>query len=227
MKPYHLQGLFFVGVCLMIGVLLAIGSGFGGRQAEVATANSTRPDIQPQPPQATYAASQPTPQESFNPQLQPATESAGDGRGLAVLSPSEPQAGGGSDARSRAARFVYEYFAAAAGDPADAMTYASRTYAPTVQFYGQMKTVQQILAAKSQYMARWPQRSYRVEPTSVSTSCDEAGYNCVVGGIVIFECASPERGAVSRGTASFRLQLSLGQDQIAVTSEAGAVINRY
>jgi hypothetical protein len=225
-KPYHIQGLYFVGVCLTIGLLLAVGSGFGSRRVDEHSANQFQPAIRPEIPQSTYAA-QSASEDSTISQMQPTPAQTGDGTGLAQLTSAPAHLDSGpSYARDRATQFIQEYFAASSGNPADAMSYASRTYAPTVQFYGQTRSIEQILRVKSQYMSRWPERAYRIEPGTLSVSCDQAGSSCAVSGVVRFDCASPERGAASSGTASFELQLALEQGQIAVTSESGRVISR-
>jgi hypothetical protein len=226
-KSYQVQGLLFVGICLVIGLILAIGSSLIRERPRTATANATQRADPPQASQPIYPSAQPATEDTLEPSPDYARDLSPEDQPPPLGTyPAQSARPDDSDARERAARLAYDYFAASSGDPTQALSYVSRTFAPWVQHYGVGRSREQILSAKARYMVRWPQRSYRIQPSSLSVACDDDGSSCVVSGIVDYSCASPERNAVSRGVTSFSLRLSREGDAFAITSESGEVLRR-
>lgn len=131
-----------------------------------------------------------------------------------------------NELRERASRLVHDFFAATSGTSEEALAFVARSFAPTVRHYGSVRTREDLIREHDQYMARWPVRSYRIEPQSLSVSCDQSGATCLVSGLVDFDCASPERGAVSRGVSSFSLRLAMRPEGAMITSDDGTVVRR-
>jgi hypothetical protein len=226
-KPYQVQGLLFVGICLVIGLILAIGSSLIRERPRTATANVAQRTDPSQALQPSYPSAQPASRDTIAPSPDHSGGLASEDQLSPVGSyPAQPARSGDANAQERAAQLAYDYFAALSGDPAEALSYVSRTFAPWVQHYGVGRSREQILSAKARYMVRWPQRSYRIQPSSLSVACDDDGSGCTVSGIVDYSCASPERHAVSRGVTSFSLRLSREGDAFAITSESGEVLRR-
>lgn len=121
-----------------------------------------------------------------------------------------------SSARQQAIDFVIAYNAYWSQGGADVEGLA-QYYAPQINFYGTVTPREQVMVAKRKFAARWPVRRYTVDRPTLNVDC--TGNDCVVSGVVAWDCISQERGAHSSGTANFALHITNG----AIVAENGSV----
>lgn len=127
---------------------------------------------------------------------------------------------------AKAASFARQYFSSWSGDNAAALAFGVAHYQPELLFYGRMTPRSSVLAQKDAFVRRWPLRSYVIVPDSLAVRCTADERVCEVSGVVDWTCRSPERGAVSSGTATFGLRLVLEGGVTLIAMETGAVTSR-
>jgi hypothetical protein len=83
-----------------------------------------------------------------------------------------------------------------------------------------------VLREKARFVHRWPERSYRPRPSTLSARCDTVKDEpiCFVTGLVDFDCRSAERHAVSTGVARFTATVWFGGEQPQIIGETSEVI---
>lgn len=215
MKKYQAQGLTIVGICVAVGAILGFAFLIGRAAVappanEVATSQPTAAQ-----PLTTYQA--PLPTEAMPPEPLPTPQYV-----EPTPSPEVPQ----SDLQERALRFASDYFDTWSRSDADALAFIDRYYAPTVRFYGNMKSREQIANMKYAFVQRWPERSYRPDPSQMRIACNEAQATCSVSGVVSYTSRSPERNAISSGSATFEMGLQLRGGEFQIISENGRVLSQ-
>lgn len=115
-------------------------------------------------------------------------------------------------------RWAANYFAVGtANDPSK----IAALYAQSVDYYGKQQPVANVMADKIRYLHRWPDRTYAMDPKSITSTCNADGI-CTVRGIFDWTASNPAKERYAAGTAKFRLTFSQGL----VTSESSRVISR-
>ncbi len=105
-----------------------------------------------------------------------------------------------------------------------ALTYISEFYASDVNFYGNLKSQQDVLFEKRKFAERWPLRNYYVEPSSVEVNCNQN--SCNVYSVIHWDASSPARKAHSAGRSTWNLTLVATAGVFRITDENGEVISR-
>jgi hypothetical protein len=95
-------------------------------------------------------------------------------------------------------------------------------YVDKVFYHGKLIPRQAVLVDKRRFAERWPQRSYKIRPRSVSATCNAAEV-CRVQGIIDRELANPATNTKSQDVASFDLSLARSGDTLKITAETSAV----
>lgn len=136
-------------------------------------------------------------------------------------------AGGTSEAKSgetlemTAIRFVQNLVELDSVDSGQALAKVRATYAEFIDYYGKLMTLSEVLADKSAYFRRWPERYYRVRPNSTMATC--ANGMCMVSGVCDWVVRSVPRNKQAKGAAKFSYTIRLG-DAPKVIAEGGAVL---
>ena len=133
---------------------------------------------------------------------------------------SAPQADVSELAEAAEAR-AQAFYAAWSGSDAESAENVRSFFGDTVQFYGAMISVYELMAKERQFAARWPVRQYVPRPGSLSASCSDA-QTCIVQGLVDWRASSPLEGRYSTGVAQFSFVFSGGL----IVAESGKVISR-
>jgi hypothetical protein len=102
-----------------------------------------------------------------------------------------------------------------------ALQVVSRTYAPSLSYYGQRRSLSEVLSDKKSYFARWPERAYRIRADTVDITC--IGNRCTVSGVYDWAVRSTPRNRQANGAAQFLYELELGPVP-RVLGEAGFVL---
>ena len=96
-------------------------------------------------------------------------------------------------------------------------------YADKVFYHGKLAPRQAVVAEKRQFAERWPQRSYKVRPHSVTASCNAATQMCRVQGVMERELANPATSAKSRDITNFDYGISASGPKLKIATETSAV----
>jgi hypothetical protein len=98
-------------------------------------------------------------------------------------------------------------------------------YTANVTYYGKVKSRQDVLEDKREFLAKWPSRLYNIHPGSLAVTCTPVGDICNATGIVDFTLSSDVKQII--GSAEFRYQMQMRGAGAFITSEDGKVLERY
>jgi hypothetical protein len=96
-------------------------------------------------------------------------------------------------------------------------------YVDRVLYHGKVTTRQAVLQEKHRFAERWPQRSYKIRPHSVTASCNAASEVCRVQGIMDRELANPATNTKSRDVASFDYSVTRAGEALKIAAETSSV----
>jgi len=96
-------------------------------------------------------------------------------------------------------------------------------YVEKVVYHGKLIPRQTLLLDKLHFAERWPQRSYKVRPHSMSVSCDAVSEVCRVQGVMDRELANAKTNAKSRDVTSFDYSLARAGEALRIASETSSV----
>jgi hypothetical protein len=108
-------------------------------------------------------------------------------------------------------------------DAVSAIRTVASSYADVVSYYGNQKTLGEVLEDKRSYFIRWPERAYRIRDDSLMVTC--ANGACMVSGLYDWVVRSIPRNKQAQGVARFSYTISLGANP-KVISEAGNVVKQ-
>lgn len=142
--------------------------------------------------------------------------------------PSDPSAGAGQEqpqARlaGRAAGLVAALAARWSESNAETLRALDELYADKVFYHGKMTPRQAVLLEKRRFAERWPQRSYKVRPHSITTSCNAVTEVCRVQGIVDRELANPATDTKSHDVANLDYSITIAGDAPKIAAETSSV----
>lgn len=98
-------------------------------------------------------------------------------------------------------------------------------YAPEVDFYGSVASVEEVMADKLRLAARWPERDYRLDPEASTATCPSLT-SCIVEGEVTWRSSTPDGSRRSAGRARVLMGLERIGGRFWITREEGEVIER-
>lgn len=110
-------------------------------------------------------------------------------------------------------------------DASSVLHFVEYSYDQNVNYYGKLKSKQDVLSDKRKFIERWPQRTYQVRDGSMIVQCDFSSSTCNVSGILDWHVSSLSRKAKSSGSARFNYDLNLASS-IVITQENGIVLER-
>lgn len=148
------------------------------------------------------------------------------GRSFTLLRCTDLAAAQAVNGSARAQAFVRQYFSTWSSDNQTALAFGYAHYMAELLFYGRPTSREAVMAQKETFTRRWPARSYTIVPESLAVKCGRDELECEVSGTVDWNCRSPERNAVSSGTATFGLRIAFQGDAVMIMMETGKVIGR-
>ena len=110
-----------------------------------------------------------------------------------------PQAG----LAGRATGLVFSLATRWSGPNSETLRALDDVYADRVFYHGKVAPRQAVVAEKRRFAERWPQRSYKIRPHSVTVSCNAATEMCRVQGVMERELVNPATSATSRDVTNF------------------------
>jgi len=142
--------------------------------------------------------------------------------------PPEPSAGAGQEppqARlaTRAAGLVAALAARWSESNAETLRALDELYADKVFYHGKITPRQAVLLEKRRFAERWPQRSYKLRPHSITTSCNVVTEVCRVQGLVDRELANPATDTKSHDVASLDYSITVAGDALKIAAETSSV----
>jgi hypothetical protein len=123
----------------------------------------------------------------------------------------------------RATGLVISLAARWSGPNAEALGALDGLYVDKVFYHGKLTPRQEVLTEKRRFAERWPQRSYKIRPHSVSATCNATSEMCRVQGIMDRELANPATNTKTRDIASFDYSLARSGDALKITAETSSV----
>lgn len=101
-------------------------------------------------------------------------------------------------------------------------------YSDHIDYFGDSLSRDDVVAKIGGFVARWPQRSYLMQPGSLVINCNADQMACTAAGIVAFDAVSPDRRRHSHGQATFSCRFAFGPDRRNpwIIKESGAVLQR-
>jgi hypothetical protein len=123
----------------------------------------------------------------------------------------------------RATSLVMALAARWSGPNADTLRGLDDLYVDKVYYHGKFTPRQAVLQEKRHFAERWPQRSYKVRPHSISASCNPATEVCRVQGIMERELANPETNMKSRDVATFDYSIAASGQTLRIAAETSTV----
>ncbi|PHR87062.1 MAG: hypothetical protein COA78_37440 [Blastopirellula sp.] len=97
-------------------------------------------------------------------------------------------------------------------------------YADSVDYFGKITTLDEVMQDKRRYFDRWPSRDYRLQNDTIFTDCSGKQV-CTISGYFDWSVQSEERGKKAAGTASFEYAIS-SRPPHQVVKEISKVVNR-
>ena len=96
-------------------------------------------------------------------------------------------------------------------------------YQDKVFYHGKLTPRQAVLQEKARFAERWPQRSYKIRPRSITASCNATTEMCRVQGIMDRELANPTTNTKSRDVANFDYSISRSGEALKIAAETSSV----
>ena len=124
----------------------------------------------------------------------------------------------------RASDFVITLIRLSSSPLSSAYQPLSSMYDTNVDYYGKNFTRDEVMADKTRYFMRWPERAYSIVPGSLKVDCDPAIKSCSAEGRFQFSVRNQTRQV--DGTAAFTYGLSDLGNRFLIHTELGAVLER-
>lgn len=96
-------------------------------------------------------------------------------------------------------------------------------YSDKVFYHGKLLARQAVLQDKRHFAERWPQRSYKIRPHSMTASCNATTNTCRVQGIMERELANSAADTKSEDVATFDISFARAGDTFKISAETSSV----
>lgn len=99
-----------------------------------------------------------------------------------------------------------------------------RLYGSRLVYYGRPMTPESLLQDKLQFIRRWPERHYAVEPGSASRTCDPGENHCVLTVTLDWRTAGPS--GVRAGRSRLTLEVAREDGALKIIREGAVTLRR-
>lgn len=124
---------------------------------------------------------------------------------------------------SRATSLVLSLATRWSGPNADTLRSLDDLYVDKVFYHGKITPRQAVLAEKRRFAERWPQRTYKVRPHSVTVSCNATTEMCRVQGTMDRELVNPATNTKSRDVTLFDYSVAGSGPALKIAAETSTV----
>ena len=128
--------------------------------------------------------------------------------------------GGDESPERRATDFVRSLLAHWSRPGSEALPMLEGLYADTVVYQGKSSPKSEVLRSKRRVTVRWTERSYTIQPGSLSATCARSGTTCRVKGVVNWKLANAKTADRARGASTFEYRVALAGEAPQITAEA-------
>lgn len=135
----------------------------------------------------------------------------------------EPAPAAPAGLASRATNLVLSLATRWSEPNADTLRALDDLYVDKVFYHGKITPRQSVLAEKRQFAARWPQRTYKVRPHSVTVSCNATTEMCRVQGTMDRELVNPTTNTKSRDVTVFDYSVAGSGPSLKIAAETSTV----
>jgi hypothetical protein len=120
----------------------------------------------------------------------------------------------------RATDFVRSLLAHWSKPSDEALPMIEGLYAETVVFQGKSTPKHDVLSSKRRVAERWSERSYTIQPGSLSATCARTGATCRVKGVMSWKLHDAKTANRIRGTSTIEYRVALAGDAPRIVAEA-------
>jgi hypothetical protein len=106
---------------------------------------------------------------------------------------------------------------------AELLSTLDELYVDKVFYHGKLTPRQAVVLDKRRFAERWPQRSYKIRPHSITASCNAASETCRVQAIIDRELANPAANTKSHDVATFDYSIARSGEALKIASETSSV----
>jgi hypothetical protein len=106
---------------------------------------------------------------------------------------------------------------------AETMHALDEFYAEKVFYHGKIVSRQAVVLEKLNFAERWPQRSYKIRPRSMTVTCNPVSQMCRVQGIMDRELTNPQANTKTRDVTSFDYSLAHSGESLRIASETSTI----
>lgn len=147
---------------------------------------------------------------------------------VASVEPSDivPDRGGAEALQARVTDFVLSWAERWSEPNAQSLHVLDTLYADQVHYHGKLTTRADVLLDKHRFAEKWPQRSYKIRPRTISASCDATADTCRVRGVMDRTLANAKTSAKSRDVSSFELSVARSGDDLRIAAETSSLSNK-
>jgi hypothetical protein len=131
----------------------------------------------------------------------------------------------GAALEARARAFVEDYMRRSEAPAAEVLGLVRTLFASEISYYGKRLSNAQVAEEKRRYLARWPERRYRIRPEALQAACED-GRTCRVTGEIEYRASNPADGRVSQGAAAFELRVQFVEGRPLIVEESGRTLAR-
>jgi hypothetical protein len=127
------------------------------------------------------------------------------------------------DLEQRAIRFVLALAARWSSPNEDALRAVDALYASTVRYHGKPTARQDVVLDKEHFAERWPERTYTVQPDSISATCVKETEVCTVRGTLNRLLVNVATKATSRDVMTFDYHVAGSGEGPYIVEETSAI----
>ena len=127
-----------------------------------------------------------------------------------------------SDQAGTAQRLTAAYLRTVSSPGMTMVAAAPRFYGERVRFHGRLMSLSALMAEKSRFVRRWPERRYAPHGV-MRTACN--GETCTIRTAFDFRAQNPESDARSQGSGELTLTIDFGQGRPRIVSESSRVLH--
>jgi hypothetical protein len=137
-----------------------------------------------------------------------------------------PSPSGTDDFADKSARFLTDYLKYWSRSNVVDRRSMEAFYQSSVQFYGRLASLQDVMAEKRRFIQRWPLRDYAALPGTTRVTCAPGGSLCMVAALFSFVATDPTRRRASQGTGRLELEVAFDKGRPLIAAERSNVLSR-
>ena len=127
---------------------------------------------------------------------------------------------------ARARGFLEDYMRESGSTQSSYLAMVQRVFDSSALYYGKRTSREAILEEQRKFVARWPQRIYRLKPEATNIECEGAQSSCLVSGDLDYINTSPANNQVSSGVWHYEFRVVLSGLEPKIVEETGHTVTK-